>query len=103
MSWSSQKKKDGIFIPFIVSKEMLLIFVFYLNENSVSNKLSEYTYFYISKNVTSYTFLLVFKIDGSVRWSHQRSHQGTLAKSEILSWFSIKILCMESKRRKIKK
>ena len=29
---------------------------------SVLNKLSEDTYFYISKNTTSYTFLLVFKI-----------------------------------------
>ena len=29
---------------------------------SVLNALSEYTYFYISKNVTSYTFLFVFKI-----------------------------------------
>ena len=29
---------------------------------SVLNTLSEYTYFYISKNITSYTFLLVFKI-----------------------------------------
>ena len=29
---------------------------------SVFNTLSEYTYFYISKNTTSYTFLLVFKI-----------------------------------------
>ena len=29
---------------------------------SVLNKLSEYIYFYISKNITSYTFFLVFKI-----------------------------------------
>ena len=29
---------------------------------SVLNTLSEYTYFYISKNITSHTFLLVFKI-----------------------------------------
>ena len=28
----------------------------------VLNKLSEYMYFYISKIITSYTFLLVFKI-----------------------------------------
>ena len=27
----------------------------------VLNTLSEYTHFYISKNITSYTFLLVFK------------------------------------------
>ena len=29
---------------------------------SVLNTLSEYTYFYISKDITLYTFLLVFKI-----------------------------------------
>ena len=29
---------------------------------SVLNTLTEYTYFYISKNITSYTLLLVFKI-----------------------------------------
>ena len=29
---------------------------------SVLNTLSEYTYFYIPKDITSYTFLLVFKI-----------------------------------------
>ena len=29
---------------------------------SALNTLSEYIYFYISKNITSYTFLLVFKI-----------------------------------------
>ena len=34
---------------------------------SVLNTLSEYTYFYKSKNVTSYTFLLVFKIVESLR------------------------------------
>ena len=28
----------------------------------VLNTLSEYTYFYVSKNITSYKFLLVFKI-----------------------------------------
>ena len=29
---------------------------------SVLNTFSEYRYFYMSKNITSYTFLLVFKI-----------------------------------------
>ena len=29
---------------------------------SVLNTLSEYTYFYITKDITSYTFSLVFKI-----------------------------------------
>ena len=34
---------------------------------SVLNALSEYRYFYISKNITSYTFLLVFKIVESIK------------------------------------
>ena len=34
---------------------------------SVLNTLSEYTNFYISKNITSYTFLLVFKIVESLQ------------------------------------
>ena len=33
----------------------------------VLNTLSEYTYFYISKNITSYTFLVVFKIVESLQ------------------------------------
>ena len=43
-------------------KEFFSTFAFYLNVQYV-NTLAEYTYFYISKrNITSYTFLLVFKI-----------------------------------------
>ena len=34
---------------------------------TVLNTLSEYTYFYISKNITSYTFLLGFKIVQSLQ------------------------------------
>ena len=34
---------------------------------SVLNTLTEYTYFYISKNITSYTLLLVFKIVESLQ------------------------------------
>ena len=35
--------------------------------SSVLNKLSEYKYFYISKNITSYTLLVVFKIVESLQ------------------------------------
>ena len=35
---------------------------------SVLNILSQYTYFYISKNITSYTFLLVSNIVESLQW-----------------------------------
>ena len=34
---------------------------------SVLNTISEYTYFYISKNIASYPFLLAFKIDDSLQ------------------------------------
>ena len=52
----------------LCSKEFFLTFVVYLNVwcISVLNTLSEYTYLHISKNITSYTFLLVFKIIGSL-------------------------------------
>ena len=35
---------------------------------SVLNKLSKYVYFYISKNITSYTFLPIFKIVESFQY-----------------------------------
>ena len=35
---------------------------FYLSVYGVLNKLSEYVYLYLSKNITSYAFFLVFKI-----------------------------------------
>ena len=47
------------FATLILSDEFFLTFVFFFN---VLNKLSEYIYFYISKNITLYTFLLLFKI-----------------------------------------
>ena len=46
-------------------KEIFLTIVFYLN---VLNTISEYTYCYISKNITSDTFLLVFKIAESPQY-----------------------------------
>ena len=38
------------------------------------NTLSEYTYFYISKNITLYTFLLVFKIVENLQSILKASH-----------------------------
>ena len=57
MSWSSRKKKEGIFLYHLFSpEEFFLTFVFYLNLQCINK------YFYISKNITSYKFLFVFKI-----------------------------------------
>ena len=51
------KEKRGHFLYCLCySKEIYLTFVFYLN-----------AYFYISKNITSYTFLLAFKIIKSLQ------------------------------------
>ena len=53
-----RKKRTCLFCP----KEIFLTFVFYLNLYSVLNTLSEYTYFYISKNITSYTSVTCIEI-----------------------------------------
>ena len=58
MSWSSRKKKKCIFC---IKFEESFFNICDLSQNNVLNKLSEYIYFYISKNITSYTFLLAFK------------------------------------------
>ena len=56
MSWSSGKKKDGIFCTaYFVRRKFYLTFVFFFSMCSVLHTLSEYTYFYISKSIASYT------------------------------------------------
>ena len=53
MSWSSRKKKEGIFSTvYFVRRKFFNIYVL--------NTLSEYTHFYISKHITSYTFFCLF-------------------------------------------
>ena len=52
---------------------------------SVSNKLSGYTYFYISKSITSYTFLLDFKIVESLK-------KGRLLNMQI--WIFLRLLSL---------
>ena len=53
---------------------------------SVLNNVSEYTYFYISKNIISYTFLLIFKIAESfqriLNYIHQIPKNIRFQKSE---------------------
>ena len=61
MSWSSRKKKECIFLTLILS-EGIFLNIYFMSIYSVLNTLSEHTYFYISKNIISYTFLLVFNI-----------------------------------------
>ena len=62
MSWSSRKKKKrAFFVPFVLSEgNFFKICVLYQYLHSVLNTLSEYRYFYISKNITFYTFVACF-------------------------------------------
>ena len=64
MSWSLQKKKRAFLYRFFCPKNVFQHFCFI---SSVLNALSEYTYFYISKNITSFTFLCIFKVVKSLQ------------------------------------
>ena len=57
MSWSSRKKKKDIFCNVYFVRREFLQDLCFISTYSVLNKLSEYTYFHISKNITSYTFV----------------------------------------------
>ena len=67
MSWSLPKKKEGIFCTVFFFRRKFFQQLCFISMYSVLNTLSEYTYFYISKNITSYTFLLIFKIVESLQ------------------------------------
>ena len=57
-----ERKKRALFVPFILCRRNFFKNLFFISMYSVLNMLSEYSYFYISENITSYKFLLVFKI-----------------------------------------
>ena len=63
ISWSSRKKK-AFFVPFILSEgDFLKIFVLSQSMNIsvyVMNTPSQYAYFHVSKNITSYIFAACF-------------------------------------------
>ena len=90
----------GLFSLFILSEEIFLTFLFYPVVYSVLNTLSEYTHFCISKNITSYTFLLVFKIFESlqcilnfVKIQNQLPQSILKVKIKKLLWFYTICLC----------
>ena len=68
MRWSLRKKKDDIFYSVYFARINFLIYsvlnalISFISMKSALNALSEYTYFYISIDITSYSFLLVLKI-----------------------------------------
>ena len=57
MSWGSRNKKEFLFFNICVLSQCIVYQI----------KLSQYTYFYISINITSCTILLVFKIVESLQ------------------------------------
>ena len=57
-----KRKKTVIFLLFILSKGNFFQYSGFISMYSVLNTLSEYTCLYISKNITSCIFLLVFEI-----------------------------------------
>ena len=64
MSW---KEKRGHFFPvYFVRRNIFKICV---SSQCILNTLSEYTYFCITKNFTSYTFLLLFNLKSSKAFS----------------------------------
>ena len=68
MTWVSHKKKEDIFCTvYFVIRKFFNIYVFTFSMYSVLNTPSEYTYLYTSKNVSSYTSLIVFKIVESLQ------------------------------------
>ena len=61
MSWSSRKKKEGIFCTLYFVQIKFLQHMSFISVYSVLNALPEYTYFYISKNFILYTFDACFE------------------------------------------
>ena len=62
LAGACKRKKRAFFVPLILSEVDLFKHLCIISMYGVLNTLSEYTYFYVSKNITSYKFLLVFKI-----------------------------------------
>ena len=67
MSWSSQRRKQGIFCTAYFVWRKFFWHLCFTSLYSILNTLSEYTYFYILRNITLYTFLLAFKIVKSLQ------------------------------------
>ena len=62
MSWSSRKKNERIFCTVSFAEGIFFDICVLSQCISVLKTISEITYVYITKNITSYTFLLVLKI-----------------------------------------
>ena len=60
-------KKRACFVPFILSEGNFFQHGCFILMYNILNVQSEYTYFYITKNVTTYSFLVVSKIVESLQ------------------------------------
>ena len=60
MSWTSWKKKMSIICTVYFAQRNFFKHLCFISMHSLLNALSEYTYFYISKNITSQTSFSVF-------------------------------------------
>ena len=60
--WWVAARERKFFAPFILPEGTLFFNIGFISIYSVLNTLSEFLYFYTPENITSYTFLLVFKI-----------------------------------------
>ena len=67
MSWSSRNRKQGMFCTVYFTRRKIFKHLRFILTYSVLNTFSYYTYFYISKNIISYTILLVFKTVDSLQ------------------------------------
>ena len=70
MSWVAKDKRGSFLYRLFCPKEFFCICFILMYK--VLNTLSEYTYFYISKNITSYTFLFVSKFVESLQCIFKR-------------------------------
>ena len=83
VSWSSQKKKEDTFYTVqFVQRKLFLAFLCYLNVQGI-----EYTFIiyihYISKKITLYNFLLVYKIVESLQFILKKKRHQFQCSAEI--------------------
>ena len=67
MNWRSRKKKEGIFVPFILSKVIFLIFLFYRNVYCIEYTFRIYILLHVKEHNFMHFFMLIFKIIESLQ------------------------------------
>ena len=91
ISWSSRKKKEGIFCNVYFGQRNF--FYCFISIYSILNILSEYKWFYLSKNITSYTFLLVLKIVERLQCILKLVRSDLLVKfANLIGWLNLLVI-----------